>query len=82
MFKVMTLENYDRFSADFLVMFYNLVKTKENMTQEEIKGLKLPYFEWTDDNEHRIGYSFNGKDMVYDEKSQQELKDIYEDNKN
>ncbi len=80
LFKIMTLENYDRFSADFLIMFYNLVKIKETLTEEELKAVKLPYFEWVDDNEHRIGYKINGKEIIYDKNSEQLLKDTYEDN--
>lgn len=79
MFKVLTLENYDRFTADFLTMFYNLVKLKENLTQEELKDMKLPYFEWTDDNEHRIGYKFQDGKIIYDKNTQEQLKKEFED---
>ena len=65
MFKVLTLDNYDRFTADFLVMFYNIVKAKETMTEEEVKSLKLPYFTWIDDNECRMGYKFNDKEIIW-----------------
>ena len=65
MFKVLTLENYDRFTTDFLVMFHNIVKAKETMTEEEIKSVKLPYFEWRDDNEHRVGYKFNNGEIIW-----------------
>jgi|GEM_PF-5273749 len=65
MFKILTLENYDRFTTDFLIMFYNIVKTKESMTQEEIKSIKLPYFEWADDNIHRSGYKFNNNEIIW-----------------
>lgn len=65
MFKVLTLENYDRFTADFLVMTYNILRAKETMTEEEQKGLKIPYFEWCDDNDNRIGYKFNDKEIIW-----------------
>lgn len=61
LFKVMTLENYDRFSADFLIMFYKIVQLKETMTKEQIKAFKMPYFEWLDDNDCRVGYKFNNE---------------------
>ena len=35
MFKVLTLENYDRFTTDFLVMFHNILKAKERKEAEE-----------------------------------------------
>jgi len=65
MFKILTLESYDRFTTDFLVMFHNILKAKEKMTEEEIKSVKLPYFEWVDDNECRSGYKFNGKEIIW-----------------
>ena len=65
LFKVMTLENYDRFSADFLIMFYKIIQLKETMTKEEIKALKMPYFEWLDDNECRTGYKFNNNEIIW-----------------
>ena len=65
MFKVVNSENYDRFFSDFLILFGNLVKAKETMTENEIKSLKLPYFEWSDDNENRIGYKFEGKEIIW-----------------
>ena len=34
-FKVATLENYDRITADFLILFYNLLRAKETMTEEK-----------------------------------------------
>ena len=40
-FKVATLENYDRITADFLVLFYNLLRAKENMTEEELNQLNF-----------------------------------------
>jgi len=46
-------------------MFHTLVKAKEKMTEEEIKSIKLPYFEWVDDNECRSGYKFNGKEIIW-----------------
>lgn len=79
MFKVLTLENYDRFTADFLVNFHNLVKLKETLSEEDIKSLKIPYFEWIDDNEHRIGYKFSDGKIVYDKKSQEQLKESFKD---
>jgi len=79
MFKVLTLENYDRFTADFLVNFYNLVKLKETLSEEELKSLKLPHFEWCDNNEHRIGYKFNDGNLIYDKNSQEQLKDNFKD---
>lgn len=65
MFKILTLENYDRFTMDFLVMFGNIVKLKETMTEEEIKSVKFPYFEWIDDNECRSGYKINDKEIIW-----------------
>ena len=65
MFKVVNSENYDRFFTDFLIMFGNLIEAKNAMTKEEIKRLKLPYFEWTDDNEARVGYKFEGKEVIW-----------------
>ena len=56
-FKVATLENYDRITADFLILFYNLLRAKETMTEEELKSIKLTTFKVV------IGYSFyqNGR---------------------
>ena len=65
LFKVMTLENYDRFTADFLIMFHKLMQAKETMTEEEIKAIKFPYFTWIDDNECRSGYKFNGGEIIW-----------------
>lgn len=65
MFKVLTLENYDRFTTDFLIMFYNLLKVKEGLTEEEIKSVKIPYFEWGDDNKNRTGYKFTDGKIIW-----------------
>ena len=67
-FKVATLENYDRITSDFLILFYNLLRAKETMTEEELKSIKLPYFEWSDDNENRLGYRFDKLGNIYFEK--------------
>ena len=69
MFRILTLENYDRFTTDFLVMFGSIVKAKEKMTEEEIKSVKLPYFEWVDDNECRSGYKFKDKEIIWSDES-------------
>lgn len=69
MFKVLTLENYDRFTTDFLVMFHNIVKAKDIMTEEEIKSVKLPYFEWIDDNQCRVGYKFNNSEVIWSDEN-------------
>lgn len=71
LFIVATLENYDRFTTDFLVMFHNLVKAKETMTEKEIKSVKIPYFDWVDDNKCRTGYKFNDKELILFEKNKQ-----------
>ena len=65
MFKVLTLENYDRFTADFLVMTYNVLRVKEALTEEEQKDFRMPYFEWIDDNDCRTGYKFNGNKVIW-----------------
>lgn len=65
MFKVLTLENYDRFTADFLIMTYNILLAREEMTEEEKKNLKMPYYTWIDDNECRTGYKFNDKEIIW-----------------
>lgn len=65
LFKVVTLENYDRFTADFLVMTYNILLARETLTEEEKKDFKMPYFTWIDDNECRIGYKFNDKEIIW-----------------
>ena len=38
---------------------------KEKMTEEEIKSIKLPYFEWSDDNDNRLGYKFDKLGNIY-----------------
>lgn len=68
-FRVLTEENYDRLTCDFLVMFHRLLLAKENMTEEEIKSFKMPYFEWLDDNECRIGYKFEGNEIIWLDKN-------------
>lgn len=70
-FKVATLENYDRITSDFLILFYNLLRAKETMTEEELKSIKLPYFEWSDDNENRLGYKFDKLGDIYFEKKKE-----------
>ena len=64
-FKVITTDNYDRLTCDFLIMFHRLLLAKENMTEEDIKLVKIPYFEWMDDNECRVGYRFNGNEIIW-----------------
>ncbi len=63
--KVITLENYDRFTADFLIIFYDLVRAKENLTKEELKDFKIKEITWVDDNDCRKGYQFNGGEIIY-----------------
>lgn len=65
MFKVLTLENYDRFTADFLIMTYNILLTRETLTEEEQKGFRVPYYTWIDDNQCRTGYKFNDKEIIW-----------------
>ena len=43
------------------------IKT-EPITEEELKSIKLPYFEWSDDNENRLGYKFDNLGDIYFEK--------------
>ena len=63
--KVITLENYDRFTADFLIIFYDLVRAKENLTEEEKKDFKIKEITWIDDNDCRKGYQFNNGEIIW-----------------
>lgn len=64
--KVITLENYDRFTTDFLVIFHTLVQAKEKLTEEELKDFKIKEINWIDDNIHRTGYKFNDGKVIWD----------------
>ena len=64
--KVITSENYDRFTTDFMVTIYNLLKIKESLNKEDLKDFKVKNISWCDDNNNRTGYSFNGGEVIWD----------------
>lgn len=64
--KVITVENFDRFTADFLVIFHNLAKVKETE-----KDFKIKEITWCDDNDSRVGYKFNDSKIIWDEKDKE-----------
>ncbi len=43
--------------------------TKEDLLNKKLHfTIKLPYFEWSDDNENRLGYKFDKLGDIYFEK--------------
>jgi uncharacterized protein (UPF0216 family) len=63
--KVVNSENIVRFMTDFYLVFEKASRVKEQLTEDELKIFKMPYFTWIDDNEHRIGYKMNGQETVW-----------------
>lgn len=64
--KVITVENFERFTTDFLVIFNNLAKVKEIE-----KDFKIKEITWCDDNDGRVGYKFNDGKIIWDEKNKE-----------
>jgi uncharacterized protein (UPF0216 family) len=63
--KVVNSENIVRFMTDFYLVFEKASRVKEQLTEDELKSFKMPYFTWIDDNEHRIGCKMNGQETVW-----------------
>lgn len=70
--KVITSENYNRFTTDFMVTMHNLLKVKETLTLEERKEFKIKSFDWCDDNDSRIGYRFNDGEIIWSKDDKKE----------
>ena len=61
-FEVITAENFDRFMTDFIKTFQYLAEVKEGLTEEQLKGLILSDYLWTDDGENKITIELYEKD--------------------
>jgi hypothetical protein len=50
-FDTVNLENIDRFMLDFYKIFHSLSEAHEGLDKN---GIRMEYFDWTDDGENKI----------------------------